>query len=254
MDMKHPTLSKPFCFRRLFRVCAMVVLSATAWSIPASTAAKPVVISVIANEHTHELAKPVVREAYRRIGRAVKFDPLPARRALEWANDGVTDGDLARIAGTEKPFPNLIKLSPPVFHFSGVAFATKVVRPISEWKDLKGLSIGIVRGIRYSEIGTEGMNPIPTNDMTHLFKILKLGRIDVAVAVLEAGRIEIRRNYPDAGIHPVGEPLLVAPLYHYIHVKNGHLVQKLEAALREMEADGEIEALREKALKEAFEK
>lgn len=223
-------------------------------ALPASVAAKSVVISVIANEETHELAKPVVREAYRRIGYTVTFDPLPARRALEWANDGVTDGDLARIAGTEKQYPNLIRISPPVIHFKGVAFATDLDRPISKWRDLEGLSVGIVRGIRYSEMGTEGMNPIPTNDMTHLFKLLKLGRIDVAVAVLDAGRIEIHRHYPDAGIHPVGKPLHAAPLYHYIHVKNGHLIQKLEAALREMEADGEIEALREKALKKAFEK
>lgn len=242
------------CFRWFRHFVLVFVLTATAWALPASSTAKSAVISVIANEPTHELAKPVVREAYRRIGYTVTFDPLPARRALEWANDGVTDGDLARIAGTEKQFPNLIKISPPVSHFRGVAFATNVVRPISGWKDLKGLSIGIVRGIRYSEIGTEGMNPISTNDMTHLFKLLKLGRIDVAVAVLDAGRIEIRRNYPDAGIRPIGDPLHAAPLYHYIHVKNGHLVQKLEAALREMEADGEIEALREKALKAAFEK
>ncbi len=252
--MKNPILPKSFCFRRLFRVCAMVVLSATAWSIPASIAAKPVVISVIANEQTHELAKPVVREAYRRIGYTVQFEPLPARRALEWANDGVTDGDLARIEGIQRKFPNLIRISIPVIHFSGVAFATDSFPAISEWKDLAGLSIGIVRGILYAEIGTEGMDPIPANDMTHLFKLLKLGRIDVAVAVLDAGRIEIHRNYPDAGIHPTGEPLHVAPLYHYIHVKNGHLLQKLEAVLREMEANGEIEALLEKALKEAFEK
>jgi ABC-type amino acid transport substrate-binding protein len=222
--------------------------------VPPSTAAQTAVISVIANEQTHELVKPVVHEAYRRIDYTVVFDPLPARRALEWANDGVTDGDLARIEGTERKFPNLIRISTPVIHFSGVAFATAPSRAITEWKDLAGLSIGIVRGILYSEIGTEGMDPIPANDMTHLFKLLKLGRIDVAVAVLDAGRIEIHRNYRGTGIQPVGDPLYVAPLFHYVHVKNGHLVQKLEAALKEMEASGEIEALREQALKEALEK
>ncbi len=242
------------CFRWFRHFVLVFVLTATAWALPASSTAKSAVISVIANEQTHELAKPVVREAYRRIGYSVAFDPLPARRALEWANDGVTDGDLARIADTEKQYPNLIRISPPVIHFKGVAFAADLDRPVSKWQDLKGLSVGIVRGIRYSEIGTEGLDPIPTNDMTHLFKLLKLGRIDVAVAVLDAGRIEIHRNYREAGIHPVGDPLHAAPLFHYVHVKNGHLVQKLEAALKEMETEGEIEALREKALKEALEK
>jgi ABC-type amino acid transport substrate-binding protein len=219
-------------------------------SLPPPTDAESVVISVIDNEETHELAIPIVREAYSRIGYTATFDRLPARRALEWANDGVTDGDLARIAGTEKQFPNLIRISIPVFRITAVAFAVGETRPISEWHDLRGLTVGIIRGIRYSEIGTRGMEPIPANDMTHLFKLLTLGRIDVAVAVLDAGRIEIHRHYPAAGIHPVGEPLFIAPLYHYVHVKNGHLVQKLEAVLEKMEAKGEIRALRKTALGE----
>ena len=242
------------CFRRFRRIVLVFVLTATAWAPAASSTAKSVVISVIANEQTHELAKPVVREAYHRIGYTVVFDPLPARRALEWANDGVTDGDLARIEGTERKFPNLIRISAPVFHFTGSAFATDASRAISEWKDLAGLNIGIVRGILYSEIGTEGMDPIPTNDMTHLFKLLTLGRINVAIAALDAGRIEIHRNFMDAGIHPIGDPLWAAPLFHYVHVKNGHLVQKLEAALKDMEAEGAIRALREKAIREILEK
>lgn len=63
------------------------------------------VISAIENEQTHELAKEVVRVGYEKMGIAVEFLDLPARRGLEWANSGKTDGDLARIDGTEKNLP-----------------------------------------------------------------------------------------------------------------------------------------------------
>lgn len=241
-----PSFQMPWRFS--FTVTLLIMLMAGAH--PAPCDAGSVVISVIDNEQTHELAIPVVREAYSRIGYTAAFDRLPARRALEWANDGVTDGDLARIAGTEKQFPNLIRISIPVFRITALAFAVNDTRAISEWHDLKGLNIGIVRGIRYSEIGTRGMEPIPANDMTHLFKLLTLGRIDVAISVLDAGRIEIHRHYPAAGIHPAGDPLFIAPLFHYVHIKNGHLVQKLEKVLEEMEAKGEIRTLRKRALEE----
>ena len=62
-------------------------------------------ISAIANDLPHELAKEVVRAAYEKMGMEVEFMDLPARRGLEWANSGKTDGDLARIDGTEKNFP-----------------------------------------------------------------------------------------------------------------------------------------------------
>lgn len=209
---------------------------------------RSVTISAIENEHTHELALAVVREAYRRIGYSVLFDFLPGRRALQWAGSGVTDGDLARIAGTEEKFPGLIRISTPVITFTGVAFTMKVTKNIQRWEDLQGLRIGVVRGIRYSEIGTRGMDRILVKDMTQLFNLLKAGRIDAAVATLDAGRIEIHRHFRDTGIHVLGEPLHVAPLFHFVHVKNKALVPELEAMLREMEARGEIDALREKQL------
>ena len=172
-------------------------------------------ISAIVNEQTHAIAKVVLKEAYKRIGYEVTFDDLPGQRALEWANKGLTDGDVARIAGTEDKFPNLIRVKVPVIHFKGVAFTKSIDRPISRWEDLRGLRIGVVRGIRYSTIGTKGMDPYFANDMTHLFTMLDKDRIEVAVAVLDAGKIEIEKNFKNSGIHVVGSPLYSAPLVSF---------------------------------------
>lgn len=207
-----------------------------------------VTISTIANEHTHAIVKYILREVYRRIGYEVVFDDLPGQRALEWANNGMTDGDAIRIAGTEKKYPNLIRITPPIIFFKGVVFTKSVTRPIGSWEDLKGLRIGVVRGIRYSTIGTENMDPFFAEDMTHLFTILDKDRIEVAVAVLDSGMIEIKRNFRGSSIHVIGEPLYSAPLYHFLNVRNRNLVDKLENILSELTASGEIERLRELAL------
>ncbi len=213
---------------------------------------KTIVLSAISNEQTHELAKDVVRAAYKKIGFAVEFNDVPARRALEWANIGITDGDLARIDGTEKKFTNLIKISTPVTEFKGVVFTKHIKKDISSWKDLKELSIGIIGGIRYSDIGTKGLNRILAQDMPHLFKLLSKDRIDVAVAVLDAGRIEIHKNFKGEQIHVIGHPIFSAPLFHFVHKKNKALVPQLEAAFQEMMKNGEIESIRKKALSEAL--
>ena len=151
---------------------------------------KSIVITAIQNEQTHAMAKEVVREAYLKIGYDVRFDFFPGKRSLEMANEGESDGDVARIEGTEKKFPGLVPIPIPVIWFDGVVFTKNIVKKINDWKDLNGLRIGIIRGIRYSEIGTKGFSPLFAEDMTHLFKLLDEGRIQVAIAVLKTGKIE----------------------------------------------------------------
>lgn len=236
----------PICCRLLFYTFLLFFLSLQHLDAAENSFPKTLVISAIENEQTHAIAEKVLFEAYRRIGYRVVFDYLPAQRALEWANRGITDGDAARIRGTEKNFSNLIPVPTPVMEFQGVAFTKNIIRPINSWEDLRNLKIGVIRGIQYSTIGTRGMQAFFAKDMTHLFKLLDLGRIDVAVAVLEAGQVEISRNFKNSGIHTGGAPLYSAPLYHFLNVRHADIVNKLESALNEMEKQGVIEKIHNK--------
>ncbi|HCY86744.1 MAG TPA: hypothetical protein DHV36_16560 [Desulfobacteraceae bacterium] len=215
---------------------------------------KKVTISAIVNEQTHAIAKHVLKEVYRRIDYEVEFNDLPGERALAWANNGMTDGDVARISGTQKKYTNLIQIKTPVIHFKGVAFTKNITKPIARWEDIREFRIGVVRGVRYSTIGTRGMVPFFANDMTQLFTILDRGRIEIAVAVLDAGKIEIERNFKNSGIHVTGTPLFSSPLYHFINVRNQHLVEKLEHVLNEMTRSGEINEIRKKAIRKLTER
>lgn len=233
----------------LFIVILLTIAVAPVLPAAAEEDAAPlVVISAIENEHTHALAKDVIRVAYRRLGYRVLFDDLPAKRALEWADSGITDGDLARIAGTEEKYPQLIPIPVPVISFQGVVFTKNVSTTIEQWSDLAGLTIGIIRGIRYAEIGTRGMEPLLAKDMTHLFTLLDENRIDVAVAVRNAGLIEINRHFPASAIHVIGLPLYSGSLYHFVNRKNRDLVKPLAEILATMARTGELDRIHDGSL------
>lgn len=200
-------------------------------------------ITGIENEQTHAMAKEVLKEAYRRLGYEIKYEFLPGKRSLIMANSGESDGDIARIKGTEKAFRHLVPVPIPIIWFKGVVFTKKINKNIKDWYDLKGLKIGIIRGIRYSEIGTQDLSPLFADDMTHLFKLLDQDMIQVAIATQNAGRLEINRNHKGSDIHVIGEPLFSAPLYHFVNMKNKSIVLQLNLVLQDMEQHGEIKKI-----------
>ncbi len=200
-------------------------------------------LSAIDNEQTHSAAIKILTEAYNRLGIRVSVSLLPGIRSLVAANDGTTDGDVARIPGTEKKFENLLPVPTPIINFKGVAFTKSVEKPINTWEDLEAFQIGVIRGVRYSEINTRHFNRLLSNDMTHLFLLLEKGRIQVAVAVLEAGLAEIQNSFPNSGMRVAGDPLFSSPLYHFVNKKNAFLIPKLDAVIKDMKNSGRLKEI-----------
>lgn len=204
-------------------------------------------ISGVSQTITHTIASKVLTEAYKRIGYNVQFTWLPAKRSLILANQGKTDGDIARIEGTEKVFPELIPVPNPIIDFQAAAYAISVAKEINHWGDLKGLKVGVVRGVRYANIGTKGFNPFLANNVPHLFRLLSDGHIDVAVVGRRQAQIELQNNFKKSGIHSVGKSLISTPLHHFVHKKNTKLVALLNEVLAEMDKQGEIESIIDRA-------
>lgn len=233
--------------------CALLLLMLLPARQAMANDIRSVTISGMKDAMSHRIAAEVVRAMYIRAGVKAEFKYYPARRSLELANSGKTDGEMARIAGTEQAYPHLVRISTPVFYINGVVFTKRVTRDIRTWTDLKGLKVGIIQGVRYSEVALSFMKTFRARSQDHLFKLLDHDRIDVAVTVKESGEHDVDMRFKNSGIHIIGQPLYSAPLYHYIHEKNAALAPKLESVLHAMMEEGTIEKLWSQARRKILE-
>ncbi len=235
---------------RVLMVVAWMLALLVGGSVSAiAESGRSLVLSGIENDLIHKTAADVLVVAYGRIGVSVTFRWVPGKRALTEANRERTDGDIARIAGTEKKYPNLTPVSTPITYFTAVAFTTlDISDDIRSWDDLKSYRVGVRYGVRYAKEATEGMKRQFGKTIPELFRYLIRDYVDVVVVAEAPGLVSAAVDFPNAGIHRVGQPLHTVPLYHYLTLRNKDLVPKLDAVLQEMTASGELDRIRLRAL------
>lgn len=186
------------------------------------------------------ITKPIVIEAYKRIGIEAQVDHHPWARALELSSSGDTDGELHRVKAISSKFESLIIVNEPVLYIDFVAFAKQDKNIfIKKWEDLKPYTFTYVRGIKLIESNTQEMNVEPVRDFKTALKLLELDRVDVVLDTYYNAIKEIELGgYTNFQLS--SDYLARIPLYHFVHKRNAHLVPKLEEALREMKKEGII--------------
>ena len=196
----------------------------------------------------------MLTELYGRLGYRAVFQDYSGRRALVQANNGVTGAEAMRIAGMEKEFPNLIPVPVPIVRITGRAYTKSVTRPVRAVADLKGLRVGIVRGVKIAEKSTRDLEDVyVARSMTVLFNQLTHDRLDVALAAVMTARYELAVNFKDSGIHAIGEPLYSVDLYHYLHKSRADLVAPLTQLIRELTENGELDRIYDRKFMETLE-
>ena len=198
---------------------------------------------------TAKVTEQILREAYKRIGIQIQIKEFPAERSLLMSNEGQSDGDVNRIKEVEKLYTNLIRVPIVVNTVEWVAFSNNVRFPVEGWESLKPYKIALRRGMKIAEIKTEGMSREVVTTDEQIFKLLDIGRVDVAVSDLLTGRIELKRLNLES-IFKLEPPLTTVELYHYLHKKHENLVAKITESLQTMENEGEIRRIREQAEEE----
>ncbi|WP_315979838.1 hypothetical protein [Aliamphritea spongicola] len=128
------------------------------------------------------LADRIAIEAFHRIGIQAIIKKIPARRALRDANAGLHDGDLARIAGVTRTYPNLLPVPEITWVAEIVAFSKNQQITTPDWTSLEEHRISYIRGWVVFE------NNLPDTPMVDkvatpeaLFKMLKMDRADLAL-------------------------------------------------------------------------
>jgi polar amino acid transport system substrate-binding protein len=184
------------------------------------------------------LVDVVAGEAFRRAGLRLKLIRLPAERALLNANAGIEDGEISRVAGIEKAYPNLVPVPEKLIDHHFVAFTRDAKLKNASWDSLQPFTVGYIRGYKIIERNIRpGTQTTPANDAEQLFTMLDKGRIDIAVYRRWEGLV-LAQKLGIKDVHIIEPSLAEAGIYIYLHKKYADKVPLIAAALREIKAEG----------------
>lgn len=242
--MLHPNKQSTVQYIAGFALILVVMLASNS---QASTLSERLIIGT-QQDISAQMAEAVLLEAFKRCNQQVKFKYTPHRRALVMANNGEIDGDLMRVKDVVHTYPNLVQVPAPVYYLKMFAF-TKRKLPILNRESLKGLRIGIERGVLLSEQITEGMNPQTFDSHERMIRMLKRNRLDVVIISEISGEKSVREAGLGGIITTIGPPLASKPLFLHLHKRHAQLVPQLANVLKEMEQSGEADAIRQSCIR-----
>ena len=232
-----------FCIeqRLLLLMCLAVVLVAPVRTVSA-TPPELVLNNPTAPPFTtpaHDgLLDIIVGEAFRRAGLRLSLVKLPAERGLIYANEGIDAGDLSRIAGIEKTYPNLVRVPEKIFDMDFVAFTR--ANPIKHinWQVLQSYSVGYVKGWKIFEQnlrpGTEVTTASAPEQLMHM---LVLGRIQFVLYSRWMG-LAIARRMGIKDVRVVEPALAQRAMYIYLNKHYAVYISALAKALRDIKREG----------------
>ena len=189
------------------------------------------------NDHTGLLDR-VIGTAFQRVGLTLKLIKLPPERGLINANTGLQDGDLNRIAGLEKIYPNLIKIPEKNMdmHFVGFTRHKKIVG--GDWNNVKTYRLGYIKGWKIFETNLHDAKHLTrTKNAKQLMNLLVMDRIDIAFYSRWMGLAQIQELGLE-DIELIEPPFAVREMFIYLHKKHANLVPKISAALQQLKKEG----------------
>jgi len=180
----------------------------------------------------------VVGEAFRRNGLRLKLVTLPAERGLINANEGIDDGDLSRIAGIEKNYPNLVRVPERIFEMHFVAFSRGTQVENLSWAKLDHSTVSFIKGWKIFENNLPPGAEITTTDTAEqLMNMLELGRVQYVLYSRWMGLALIRKMH--LGGIGVNEPALAKrDMYVYLNKKYSKYIPALARTLRDIKKEG----------------
>jgi polar amino acid transport system substrate-binding protein len=209
--------------------------------------AKTLNFSCIEETPDIEISRLVLAEAYGRLGIDITIQELPGLRALIYANEGLTDGELFRAKGIEDEYTNLVRIQVPINTVDVVVITKSFFFKVNGWQSLKSYSIGIQSGITFIESiisNIEGLKVIRVKNSSQLLGMLENERIDIVVAPRISALLSLS-DLKSKTITILEPPLQIMPLFHYLNKKHQSLVPELEDVLQKMEDEGEIQRIRD---------
>lgn len=191
-----------------------------------------------------------VLEAFGRMGKRVRILNLPSERALINANDGIDDGNFARVEGLTEQYPNLVMVPEPVTTFDFVAISKKRDLNITGWASLAPYHVGFITGWKILEANIKEVRYITkVQNETLLFNLLLDGKVDLIIYDKKQADYLIRKNN-FSNLHVSETPLASKKMYIYLNKKHEGIVSALARTIQDMKRDGSYQKIYREALGE----
>lgn len=199
-----------------------------------------------------ELILPVI---YKKLGLDVTITAMPGKRAMLETVSGRKDGEIMRIWSYGIEHPETLRVPTPYYQLETVAFYKEGADvDVASTKDLANYSILKVRGVKHTNNITVGLTSVyDYDDTASMLRALDTSRNSIALTHSADGLFSISKHKLE-GIQLVDPPLATFPLYHYVHQKNSHLIERLDNTIRAMKDSGELAEAIAAAEKEVFAK
>lgn len=180
----------------------------------------------------------ITKEIFKRAGYTSHITRLPAARALNDLNNGVSDADLVRIKGITNIFPNILVVPEKIINFDFVAISKNHQFKAKGWNSLNPYEIGIVDGWKILEVNTKNtLARTKVNDTKQLINILKNDRIDIAISERWQALLAIKESGEDSLI--VHEPpIKTNEMFLVVNIKHKDMIPKLSYIIKTMKKDG----------------
>lgn len=192
----------------------------------------------------------VYQELARRVGVKIVIQAMPAaERSLINQNEGIDDGDVSRVPGLEKQYPNLIRVPEPVMRYEMTVFSRNANFRVNGIESLMPYDAGIPNGWKILErnvVGTRSVTKLENGEQ--LFSMLDKNRIDIALIEKFQG-MRFVKEMKIQNIKMLNPPFLEGDWFMYVNKKHEALVPRLAAALRSMKEDGTHQRLFDTVLK-----
>jgi len=190
----------------------------------------------------------VTSEALRRMGYRLQTVQLPAERGLANSNAGIDDGEMSRISGLEKLYPNLIQVPEKIMDWEFNVFTDKNIHFDGKWSDLSPYAVSYINGWKILEKNVPDKAQVSkVKNTQQLFAMLEKGRTDLVIYERWGGLNLIQKNRLD-NIQLLSPPLTVKDMYIYLHHKHKQLVPLLARELNQMKQDGTYQKIFDKTL------
>lgn len=217
----------------------LMLIAGNAWSNDDTQGTRVITTPSTTSEVSVVLGKQIVRQLYDSCGLDIRYLDVPAARAVLMAEKSQSDGELARIPMAVRENAPLLPLDTPIDEARLVSVVLNG-KPKNSEASLEGKRIGFLNGYRMiASVLPENVTQVATIDTFQLINLLERGRIDVALT-LEWDALAAKRKNPRLTI---GEPLLEAPIYHWVHESRKDDIPCLSRALESMKASGELERI-----------